>query len=399
MKTICKRILAISFFLFLSCNLFASSPPSSGKGMWIWKIWDTEGGNLNTIVAKLKSNGVKWVIIKLGDSDSYYNRAGKILYNWASAYDGFDNVITRFHNNGIKVFGWQFVYSYNKWNTGTSEAAVANRILDIKGVDGLVIDAEGAYEGQNKGAVASRYLQIIRTNHASDFIAYSSFARVTGHELFPWIEFGEYCDVNMPQAYWAARCIAPLVEFNRMQKDFDKWELIWRNSGHGSSIKPNIPVGQGGKFEAGCSVKSGEILTFSDILESKNYPGVSLFSYRIMSQNAWAEYDLSWDINTGINLEKDNIPRKLSLSQNYPNPFSTNTIINYKIPRIAFVSMKIYDIFGRVVATLVNGQKPAGSYSVTFHASGLTNGIYFYRLSATVGEHNFTVEKKLILRQ
>ena len=367
--------------------------------MWIWKIWDTEGGNLNTIVTKLKSNGVKWVIIKLGDSDSYYNRVGKTLYNWASAYNGFDNVITQFHNNGIKVFGWQFVYSYNKWDTGTSEAAVANQILDIKDVDGLVIDAEGAYEGQNKGAVASRYLQIIRANHASGFIAYSSFARVTSHELFPWIEFGEYCDVNMPQAYWAARCIAPLVEFDRMQEDFDKWELIWKNNGHGSSIKPIIPVGQGGKFEAGCSVKSGEILTFCYILENKNYPGVSLFSYRIMSQNAWAEYELSWDINTGINLEKNNIPRKLSLSQNYPNPFSSNTIINYKIPGTAFVSIKIYDIFGRVVATLVNERKPAGSYSVTFHASGLTNGIYFYRLSATDGVHNFTAEEKLILRQ
>ena len=66
--------------------------------MWIWKIWDTEGGNLNTIVTKLKSNGVKWVIIKLGDSDSYYNRVGKTLYNWASAYNGFDNVITQFRS-------------------------------------------------------------------------------------------------------------------------------------------------------------------------------------------------------------------------------------------------------------------------------------------------------------
>ena len=398
MKTICKRILAISFFLFLSCNLFASPLPSSGKGMWIWKIWNTEGGNLNTIVTKLKSNGVKWVIIKLGDSDSYYNRAGKILYNWASAYNGFDNVITQFHNNGIKVFGWQFVYSYNKWNTGTSESAVANRILDIKGIDGLIIDAEVAYEGQSKSAVASHYLQTIRANHFSAFIGFSSFARVTGHQLFPWLEFGLYCDVNMPQTYWAARCITPATEIYRMETDFKHWETTWQNEGYGSSIKPKIPVGQGGYFGSGCHVVSGEISTFSDMIQNKGYQGVSLYSYRIMNQNAWSEYGASW-VNTGISLEKNNDYKKLSLSQNYPNPFSSGTKIKYNIPKASFVSIKIYDMLGREVATLVNGQKPAGSYSVTFHAPGLTNGIYFYRLSAMDGTHNFVEEKKLILRR
>ena len=71
-----------------------------------------------------------------------------------------------------------------------------------------------------------------------------------------------------------------------------------------------------------------------------------------------------------------------SLSQNYPNPFNPSTRITYSIQKAGFVSLKVYDILGREVATLVNGYQQANQYSVTFNASNLASGIYLYKLKA-----------------
>ena len=76
------------------------------------------------------------------------------------------------------------------------------------------------------------------------------------------------------------------------------------------------------------------------------------------------------------------LPTEYTLSQNYPNPFNPTTVIKYQIPEAAQVSLKVYDVMGREVATLVNGLQNSGSYDVTFDASGLASGIYFYKLNA-----------------
>jgi poly(3-hydroxybutyrate) depolymerase len=90
------------------------------------------------------------------------------------------------------------------------------------------------------------------------------------------------------------------------------------------------------------------------------------------------------------------LPKEISLSQNYPNPFNPSTTIEYQIPNVGaqnIVSLRVYDILGREVATLVNEQKPAGTYNVQWNAKDLTSGVYYYRLQAG----SFTETKKLIL--
>lgn len=81
------------------------------------------------------------------------------------------------------------------------------------------------------------------------------------------------------------------------------------------------------------------------------------------------------------------------LAQNYPNPFNPTTKISFKIPSKEFVTLKVYDVLGSEVSTLVNEEKPAGNYSVTFNAYSLSSGTYFYRLSSG----SFTEVKKMIL--
>ena len=100
----------------------------------------------------------------------------------------------------------------------------------------------------------------------------------------------------------------------------------------------------------------------------------------------------------GINEKSKSLVYTFELKQNYPNPFNPTTTINYTIPtsekvQAAPVQLKIYDVLGSEVTTLVNKKQTAGNYSINFDASKLTSGIYFYKLS--VG--NFVQTKKMIL--
>lgn len=92
-------------------------------------------------------------------------------------------------------------------------------------------------------------------------------------------------------------------------------------------------------------------------------------------------------------VEDLDIPLQFSLEQNYPNPFNPSTTIEYTIPESGFVTLKIFDILGKEVATLVNEQNDAGKHKVEFHATGLNSGVYFYKIE----NGNFVESKKFIL--
>jgi hypothetical protein len=87
------------------------------------------------------------------------------------------------------------------------------------------------------------------------------------------------------------------------------------------------------------------------------------------------------------------LPGQYDLSQNYPNPFNPSTTIRYSVPTAGKVLLKVYNILGQVVATIVNTQQAAGTYNVVFDASRLSSGIYFYRISSG----SFVQVKKMLL--
>jgi hypothetical protein len=96
---------------------------------------------------------------------------------------------------------------------------------------------------------------------------------------------------------------------------------------------------------------------------------------------------------TGAAENQNNIPKEFALAQNYPNPFNPTTVISYELPKASSVRLVIYDMLGREVKTLVNDFKQAGSYNVSFDASSLASGVYFYRINAG----DFTAVKKMML--
>ena len=120
----------------------------------------------------------------------------------------------------------------------------------------------------------------------------------------------------------------------------------------------------------------------------------SLNSKLIVNNAGFGEYIFADDISIITSIESNKtLPKDFLLSQNYPNPFNPSTVISYQLPALSNVSLKVFDVLGREVVTLVNKEQPAGNYKVTFNASHLSSGIYFYVMRAG----DFMQTKKLVL--
>jgi len=121
------------------------------------------------------------------------------------------------------------------------------------------------------------------------------------------------------------------------------------------------------------------------------------FEIQLIAKNSGVRVDSfsqSFIADFGLDVEQEEmVIHKFELSQNYPNPFNPTTKIKYLIPEISFVRIKVYDVLGNEVVTLVNEEKPVGSYEIKFDGTGLTSGIYFSRLQAG----SFVETKKMIL--
>jgi PKD repeat protein len=98
-------------------------------------------------------------------------------------------------------------------------------------------------------------------------------------------------------------------------------------------------------------------------------------------------------IVTGLEENKTNISLEYTLNQNYPNPFNPTTTLEFSIPKTEFVSLKIYNLLGQEVATLVSDKLTPGDYTYTWDASGFASGVYFFKLNST----NFSQIRKMIL--
>jgi len=134
----------------------------------------------------------------------------------------------------------------------------------------------------------------------------------------------------------------------------EPWEHIGFVDGHGNSNSPKY-------------------YSFID----NNLSRSNTFYYRLK------QVDTDGDFEYSEIIEVELIPLQFTLFQNYPNPFNPETIIKFTMPKKSFVSLKVFDILGAEVATLINEEKPAGTFEVKFSEAKLASGIYIYRLAAS----------------
>lgn len=187
---------------------------------------------------------------------------------------------------------------------------------------------------------------------------------------------------------------------------------------NGTKPKKEIPLGTvipaNGFFvvvtddtsESGFGLSSnGEEVWLEDfnglIIDDVSFPAMDTTQSYVRFPDGTASWRLSDFITKGFsnsitNIEEsDNEILSYSLSQNFPNPFNPITTINYTIPKTSNVSIKLFNILGKEIATLVNETKNAGNYSILFNAIGLSSGIYFYQIKTNdfIATRKFTLTK------
>ncbi len=155
--------------------------------------------------------------------------------------------------------------------------------------------------------------------------------------------------------------------FDIERKTTDDWEKIGFIIGNGTTTEM-------------------QYYSFTDNISLVN--NVDRIYYRLKQ----IDFDGSYEYTNEVIIEISQ-PDFFLLKQNYPNPFNPSTIISWQLPETKFVTLKIYDVMGNEVASLINEEKQAGNYEVQFNATDLSSGIYYYKLVAG----DFIDVKKMIL--
>ena len=170
----------------------------------------------------------------------------------------------------------------------------------------------------------------------------------------------------------------------------DEVELNWRTATETNNQGFEIE-----RMNAGSSFEQvGYVAGFGTTTEPKSYSFIDSkldagnYTYRLKQIDFDGSYEYSNEINVEVAL-----PLEYALEQNYPNPFNPNTKISYSIPEDGFVKLAVYNLLGEEVATLINAFQKADRYEVNLNASGLSSGVYVYKIEAA----KYTSSKKLVL--
>ncbi len=206
--------------------------------------------------------------------------------------------------------------------------------------------------------------------------------------------------------YWIVGSVPPQIEDSLMMLSLSStsneiYTKIWGGSEWPGYFKSfYMRNDNGGGLLNDIFQAEDTILTKAETLLAQWRQGQCDDSTVLQAESGYAAFALSTltaardNIVVGVESKNDIVMfRGYSLFQNYPNPFNPRTTIRYEIPEPSYVKLIVYGILGQVVSTLVNEKKPAGNYTVQFDGSGLTSGVYFYRLQAG----NFIQTKKFIL--
>jgi hypothetical protein len=266
-------------------------------------------------------------------------------------------------------------------NNGTSWTAVNNGLPTSADVWSLAISGTNLFAGSNFGVFLS-------TNNGTSWTAVNSgltdttvvsFA-VLGTNLFAGVAGtggdGVFLSTNNGTSWTAVN--------NGLPKDVWSLAISGTNLFAGTNFGVFLSTNNGNSWTA---VNTG--LTNTNVA-SFAVSGTNLFA-GTSNAGVWRR-PLS-EMVTGVEDNLNNLPTDYALSQNYPNPFNPSTIISYSLPTENKVTVKIYNLLGQEIKTIVDRTESAGDHQITFNAGNLPSGIYLYRIQA--GE--FIQTRKMVL--
>jgi hypothetical protein len=258
-----------------------------GKGYFIWIVRFCEKGDPDRIAALARASRLTHVMIKIADGAFPYN------VDLDNGYDYARPVIKKLQSQNISVWGWQYVYG----DYPDQEAKIAvKRSLEL-GVDGYVVNAEEEYKQPNKAKAASRYMNILRNNLGSMPIALSSYRFPTLHASFPFTNFLERCDINMPQIYWMKSHNNAGAQLIRCVNEFQNIK----------PYRPIIPTGPTFK-EHGWLPRESEVIEFMEVAQKLKIPAVNFWYWEGCRRDLPHFWDLVRDFRYDTSVDRNSIP-------------------------------------------------------------------------------------------
>ena len=226
-----------------------------GKGFCLWKISQSEGGDVDAIANVAQQAGLRHLLIKIADGAYPYN------IDRIRNVDLVPPLVQALKRRGISPWGWHYV----RGNAPMAEARTAvQRVRDLE-LDGYVVDAEAPYNGRH--AAAETFMEVLRKDLPHTPIALSSYRFPSYHPQIPWREFLEKCDFNMPQVYWQG-ANNPAAQLERCLREFRDM----------TPFRPVIPIGAA-YSEHSWVPKAQEIIEFLTATVNLDLPGANFWEW------------------------------------------------------------------------------------------------------------------------
>ena len=284
------------------------------------------------------------------------------------------------------------------WSLGNHDVQSGHRALikeftgresfysyERNGVTFIVLDTELDADGFSNTFIKDDQLQMVK--NMCDSIAEPGFL-ILPHHRFMWMINNEYFKTKLTDSIAASSRSMDTTNFYS-----DIYPLLREVKNRGIQVL----VFSGDKSKINIEYSPEDSITFyaarmaDDLPDSMN--NVIILNYNLQNKEITCNFVSLEEMITSVAQEPSHLPERFVLNQNYPNPFNPNTTISFSLSSQLFVSLKVFDLIGREVASLISQELSAGTHSIQWNAEGLTSGVYFYRLQTDKS----TEMKKLVL--
>lgn len=328
-----------------------------GKGFFIWKIPNCEGGDPVAIANVAKAAGLSHVLIKIADGIYTYN------YDYTRKVDLVPAVALELRKKGIQVWGWHYVYGYNP----LGEAKIAIQRTQQLQLDGYVIDAEGEYKEAGKAAAATKFMDALRASLPNTPVALCSYRYPSYHPAFPWKEFLAKSTYNMPQVYWE-QAHNPGAQLTKSYNEFQ----------NKTPIRPYLATGAA-YSAGGWTPTVADVTEFLKTAKALNIPAVNFFSWDYARRSLRS----LWDAIAAFSWSAPTTPPK-------DLPDLLIAALNTHDPNLAMLWYKS-DAVHITAARTIQGTEAIKAYYTTLLTQTLPNATFkITGVSGTGGSRHFT---------
>jgi len=359
---------------------------------------DTETGGTKYVSKALPGDGDQENDLVAGpDGTIYTTRDGGALYAFKDDGTGFSEKWSRSPGPLVKAAGWD--------GTLYAASAVDNNLIRLDPNSGATLDSV-----QTPVNVLSGYISV-----GADSTIYVATGELNGRyiALSPDLQILKW-EIAVPYSYYSGPALAKdgvlvtvgagtaITAYKTGQPlkpvadlHVDERRIVAGDVAHFHDQSSFTPDSWAWSFPGSST------LTSTDQNPEITYSAPGVYDVSLVASNSLGSDSISKSCyievvpSTGVAEHSADVPDVVRLFQNYPNPFNPTTHFGFEISDFGFVSLKIYDLLGREVATLVNGMKAPGTYTVKWDASGFSSGVYVYRLRAgsTVASRKLIVQK------